>query len=148
MSSFKRRNVSKQANLSSGTRSCPSSLLTVLTSTGNPSLDDILGGGLPLSCSLLVLAPDHHSLYGELIQKYFIAQGLACGQNLCVVDGGATELVQGCMWFPGTAAVTDDEDEMNLPNDKIQIAWRYAQMGNFQTTAPTSYVASIFVRRQ
>ena len=153
MSSFKRKTTSKQPSLTSGTRLSPSSLATTITSTGIPSLDDILGGGLPLSCSLLVLAPDSHSAYGELVHKYFVAQGLACGQRVCVIDDDAIGFVNESMWMPGDSnqvpiksnAVEDEEDEKtNQQDEKIKIAWRYEQMKQFQTTVPssTSYVRS------
>jgi elongator complex protein 4 len=150
MSSFRRKAVSKQPRLPGGTRQCSCSQLTAVTSTGIPSLDDILGGGLPLSCSLLVLAPDHHSAYGELLQKYFIAQGLASGQTLCVLDDHAQELVKECMWMSsiatsGQAGLAEDEDESTLHDDKVKIAWRYEQMKKFQTTVSSS---AMYVRFQ
>lgn len=158
MSSFKRKSTAKQSSLPRGTQPSPSSLLTTITSTGIPSLDDILGGGLPLSCTLLILAPDIHSAYGELVQKYFIAQGVACGQKVCIVDDNARDLAKDCMWMPGTQGTVpqipfnidvkdgDDDDESNRRSeDKIKIAWRYEQMEQFQTTvaSSTSYVSSI-----
>lgn len=145
MSSFKRRASSTQPPPPSGTRISPGSSSTITTSTGIPSLDDILGGGLPLSCSLLVLAPDTHSAYGELVQKYFISQGLVSGHKLCVVDDDARDILAECMWVPGgapsasTNAAEDEEDEKAAQHDtKIKIAWRYEQMKQFQTTVPTS----------
>ncbi|EED80431.1 predicted protein [Postia placenta Mad-698-R] len=149
MSSFKRRASSTQPPPPSGTRISPGSSSTITTSTGIPSLDDILGGGLPLSCSLLVLAPDTHSAYGELVQKYFISQGLASGHKLCVVDDDARDILAECMWVPGgapsasTNAAEDEEDDKAAQHDtKIKIAWRYEQMKQFQTTVPTSNQSS------
>ncbi|KAH9004410.1 hypothetical protein EDB86DRAFT_3210211 [Lactarius hatsudake] len=66
MSTFRRKTSAKPVDLLSGTRASSFSSHTVFTSSGIASLDDILGGGLPLSCSLLVIAPDTHSSYGEL----------------------------------------------------------------------------------
>ena len=102
LSAFKRRTTSKQPPLPSGTRPSPGSPATTITSTGIPSLDDILGGGLPLSCTLLALAPDVHSAYGELVVKYFAAQGLACGQRVCIVDTRPDSFLSECMWVPGS----------------------------------------------
>ncbi|KAI0375352.1 PAXNEB-domain-containing protein [Pilatotrama ljubarskyi] len=154
MSAFKRRTTAKQPPLPAGTRTSPGSTSTIITSTGIPSLDDILGGGLPLSCSLLVLAPDAHSAYGELVIKYFAAQGLACGQRVCVVDPRAESFLAECMWIPGSStpaqpqtsaasaqsiAADDEEDERASEHDtKIKIAWRYEQMKQFQTTVSSS----------
>ncbi|KAI0673486.1 PAXNEB-domain-containing protein [Trametes maxima] len=161
MSAFKRRATAKQPPLLAGTRTSPGSTATIITSTGIPSLDDILGGGLPLSCSLMVLAPDAHSAYGELVVKYFAAQGLACGQRVCVVDPRAESFLGECMWTPGnyttgmpalsgdrvapsnSATADDEEDERASDHDtKIKIAWRYEQMKQFQTTVSSSSQSS------
>ena len=158
MSSFKRRST-KQSSIPSGARVLPGSTNNLIVSTGIPSLDDILGGGLPLSCSQLILAPDVHSAYGELVQKYFVAQGLATGQSVCVVNEKARDFVEGCMWLPGAnahvgttvangpsgSAADEEEDENAQKHDaKIKIAWRYEQMKQFQTTVSSSnqYVVS------
>lgn len=157
MSSFKRRVTSKQASSPTGTRIVPGPVPTYVTSTGIPSLDDILGSGLPLACTQLILAPDVHSAYGELVQKYFVAQGLACGQDVCVIDDNAREFVAECMWIPGgstppningsaspSVEAEEDEEQTKDHDTKIKIAWRYEQMKQFQTTVQTStqYVAS------
>ncbi|KAK7463780.1 Elongator subunit elp4 [Stygiomarasmius scandens] len=154
MSSFKRKVPGKHTTQLPGTRPSPGSISTTITSTGIPSLDDILGGGIPLSCLLLVNAPDPHSSYGELVQKLFIAQGLACGQDVLVVDPNPRELVMACMWMSGTNSNTpgnlDQNDEENIAeqDQKIKIAWRYEQMKQFQTTvssSPTSYVSLLYL---
>ncbi|EIN13539.1 hypothetical protein PUNSTDRAFT_57059 [Punctularia strigosozonata HHB-11173 SS5] len=141
MSSFKRRVTSKQSALPPGTKASPASTATLITSTGVPSLDDILGGGLPLSCSLLVLAPDVHSAYGELVCKYFVAQGLVAGQKVVIVDEVARSFAEECMWTPPGAASgvplaepDDEKDEPQGDDTKIKIAWRYERMKQFQTT--------------
>lgn len=143
MSSFKRKISSKQVENPSGTKFLPGSSSVLITSTGIPSLDDILGGGLPLTCSQLILAPDAHSGYGELVQKYFVSQGLASGQDVCVIHDQAREFVEGCMWTPGASSsnpIADEEKEERQQGDdaKIKIAWRYEQMKQFQTTVTSS----------
>lgn len=141
MSSFKRKGTARQEAKLSGTRLSPTSNSTLITSTGAPSLDDLLGGGLPLSCSLLTLASDLHSSYGDLVQKYFIAQGLACKQHLCVVHHDASQFVQSCMWLGRTARDEPTDSDVQ----KIKIAWRYDQMKQFQTTvtSSTSYAETV-----
>ncbi|KAJ3711478.1 Elongator complex protein 4 [Lentinula raphanica] len=148
--SFKRKSTSKTQSLP-GTRPSPGSIATTITSTGIPSLDDILGGGLPLSCSLVIAAPDPHSAYGELVQKFFVSQGLACKQDVLVVGSNldALDWVKSCMWFhnPTSSKTTlEDDVEEQKPADedqKMKIAWRYEQLKQFQTTVgSTSYVIS------
>lgn len=153
MSSFKRKVNGKQTVLHPGTRTSPGSPSTVIISTGIPSLDDILGGGLPLSCSLVILAPDAYSSYGDLTQRYYIAQGLICSQRICVLGRDAKDFVKDTMWTPGVASAVpeatnsgnnsieaDDDDESagQQHDQKIKIAWRYEQMKQFQTTVASS----------
>ncbi|KDR85181.1 hypothetical protein GALMADRAFT_35292, partial [Galerina marginata CBS 339.88] len=140
MSSFKRKATGK-ATLAvyPGTRISPASNQSLITSTGISSLDDILGGGIPLSCSLVVAAPDIHSSYGELVEKYFVAQGLASGHGVCVVGEDVETLVREAMWFPKAlgeknAAESEDEDKPTDQSQKVKIAWRYEKMKQFQTT--------------
>lgn len=105
-------------------------------------MDDILGGGLPLSCSLLVIAPDTHSSYGELVQKFFISQGLASGQKVCVIDDEPDRFVSGCMWHsngtssPSMTTGEDDGNETHHEVAKVEIAWRYEHLKPFQTGVP------------
>lgn len=152
MSSFKRKGAVKTPALPSypGTRPSPASFSTTLTSTGIPSLDDILGGGLPLSCSMLVLAPDSHSSYGSLVQKYFIAEGLASGHRVAVVDSDPDDLARDIMWYPKSSTISvssndgvqsDGDEQVGVQDQNIKIAWRYKQMKQFQTS-PSLYVSS------
>ena len=110
---------------------------------------------------MLTLAPDVHSAYGELVQKYFVSQGLVFGQKICIVDADVDGFLAECMWTQGTPASgagavpipsAGDGDEENAAEEeaRIKIAWRYEQMEQFQTTVPTSnqyVVSSLCVRR-
>ncbi|KAF9068020.1 Elongator complex protein 4 [Rhodocollybia butyracea] len=150
MSSFKRKTTSKTQVLP-GTRPSPGSISTTITSTGIPSLDDILGGGLPLTCSLVVAAPDPHSSYGELVQKTFLSQGLACKQDVFVVGGDqdALDWVKGCMWFRDSSSALDevgDDQKLADEDQKMKIAWRYEQMKQFQTTVGSASTSEDFCR--
>jgi len=139
MSSFKRKGAAQRTPTLPGTRPSPGSATTVITSSGVPSLDDILGGGLPLSCSLVVAAPDPHSSYGELVQKYFVAQGLVSSQDVMILSEEPMEFIKGCMWTgskstsaKGSSGEGGDTEERS--EEKIKIAWRYENMKQFQTT--------------
>lgn len=146
MSSFKRRTPSSQPLPPLGTRPNAATPSIRETSTGVPSLDDILGGGIPLGSVLILLAPDRHSAWGELLQRYYIAQGLASGQGVCVVGGEARALVEGCMWErgedrSGPSAISEDEKDPDKTADgdeQVKIAWRYEGMKRFQTTVASS----------
>lgn len=142
MSSFKRRVQAQQSIPTKGTQPVIGAPSLLQISTGVPSIDDLLGGGLPLGHVLLILAPDHNSAWGELISRYFIAQGLSSEHRLLVCDSQPDRLVSGCMWYPGTKnnnvmhGPEDSRDEANAETtgDKVKIAWRYEQMKQFKTT--------------
>ena len=146
MSSFKRRQPAPQALQIRGTRLVPGSSSLLQISTGIPSLDDILGGGLPLGHVFLILAPDVHSAWGELLSRYFISQGLASDQAVCLVEDDPNAFLEGCMWLPGTSRSNESKNEMehgitqveeqeaSHKDEKVKIAWRYEKMEQFRTT--------------
>jgi elongator complex protein 4 len=143
MSSFKRRQPAPQVLQAPGTRLVPGSSSLFQISTGIPSLDDILGGGLPLGHVLTVLAPDIHSTWGELLSRYFLSQGLASDQAVCLVEDDSSVLLEGCMWLVGTNRSKNEsehedtqleEQEGSHKDEKVKIAWRYEKMEQFRTT--------------
>lgn len=141
MSSFKRKGSSKLIQGYPGSRILPGSTQTHVTSTGIASLDDLLGGGLPLSCSLVIAAPDVHSSYGELVLRYFVSQGLVSGHRVCLIGGSEDELgkfVKDCMWLPKDSQSNGNDEEREGDDDdelqKVKIAWRYEKMQQFKTT--------------
>lgn len=151
MSSFKRKGsaaASTVRQLPAGTRASTTSPNVAYISSGIASLDDVLGGGIPLGSVVVILAPDVHSSWGSLLQRYFIAQGLVLNQHVAVVADrdGATALVNGCMWLPpsregntgSTGASNIEDDEAAGAEEKIKIAWRYEKMQQFQTTVASS----------
>ncbi len=146
MSSFKRRVQSNQPAPAKGSQPHSGSASLLQVSTGILSLDDLLGGGLPLGHVLVILAPDYHSAWGELIARYFIAQGLSSSQRVLVCSDQPSRLVSGCMWHPGTVrnhALDPNEHEekdesLTNEDNKIKIAWRYEQLKPFKTTVNDS----------
>jgi elongator complex protein 4 len=146
MSSFKRRIQSNQPAPVKGAQPLSGSASLLQVSTGILSLDDLLGGGLPLGHVLVILAPDYHSAWGELIARYFIAQGLSSSQRVLVCSDQPSRLVSGCMWHPGTVhnhALDPNEHEekdesLTNEDNKIKIAWRYEQLKPFKTTVNDS----------
>ena len=139
MSSFKRR-VPTSASDATPTRPIvgvkqASGSSVSLISSGIPSFDDILGGGLPIGSVTVVLAPDLHSAWGTLIQRYFIAQGLHVGHTARVVSENPYHVIEGCMWVVGSRQSEANPMENDEERDsKMKIAWRYEKMHQFQTT--------------
>lgn len=154
MSSFRRRTAVQPL---SGTRPSPYNAAP-LVSTGLSSLDDLLGGGLPLSTSLLLEA-DAPTSYADLLLRYWVAQGLECAQDVVVVasglDGGPEGVVEALMGVDGgeraqAAAVSredalEDEEEQRAEEalkEKMKIAFRYEGMRAHQTTVDAARGAS------
>uniref|UniRef100_T1PN54 Elongator complex protein 4 n=1 Tax=Musca domestica TaxID=7370 RepID=T1PN54_MUSDO len=77
MSSFRKRNVQKQIPF---TRTSPQTG-QVITSSGNPSLDVILGGGLPIG-SICLIEEDKFVTYSKVLAKYFMAEGIVSKQTV------------------------------------------------------------------
>ena len=154
MSSFKRRQPAPQVLQTPGTRLVSGSSSLLQISTGIPSLDDILGGGLPLGHVLTALAPDVHSAWGDLISRYFVSQGLATDQAVCLVEDDPTVFLEGCMWLPGTSRSKNEleheinqseEQEESHKDEKVKIAWRYERMEQFRTTVDHSSSNCMFI---
>ncbi|ORY78831.1 Elongator complex protein 4 [Leucosporidium creatinivorum] len=142
MSSFKRRVTTTPLP---GSRPSPYNSLPLL-STGLSSLDDLLGGGLPLSSSLLIQS-DALTSYADLLLKFWVAQGLEAKQEVVVIgsalDGeGPQGLVESLMEVDGGQVLGDEEDEeenSEAKEEKLKIAFRYEGMKQHATTvsAPT-----------
>ncbi|GAA5829897.1 hypothetical protein JCM11251_007925 [Rhodosporidiobolus azoricus] len=145
MSSFRRRTPSSPLP---GTR--PSSSGSPLLSTGLPAIDDLLGGGLPLHSSLLIEA-DAPTSYSDLLLRYWVAQGLESGHEVCVVasgcEGGPEGVVEGLMGTEGAEGgkgekggekeKEEDREEREQEErlkEKMKIAFRYEGMKQHQTT--------------
>lgn len=138
MSAFRRRQTVAPLP---GTRPSPSG--GPLLSTGLPSVDDLLGGGLPVS-TLLLIESDFPTSYSDLLLKYWIAQGLESGQDVAVVaagvDGGPDAIADMLMGIDGGGErketkeeVEERENEERL-KEKMKIAFRYEGMKQHQVS--------------
>ncbi|KAI9225142.1 Elongator complex protein 4 [Blastocladiella britannica] len=128
-----------------------------LLSTGVGSLDDLLGGGLPLG-TLLVVAEQADAPHAALFLGYFIAQGLVHGHHVLVASADADpRAIAGTAPAPDVPSSTgsgsgrkrvgasaaavaassksakEDED-----GDKLTIAWRYKNLPKRSESASDS----------
>jgi elongator complex protein 4 len=88
-----------------------------LTSTGVASLDELVGGGCPMS-SIMLIKTDRYTGYAHLLLKYFIAQGIAHQHSvsLSTRDMPPEELFEGLMAVvkgksESTVGENDDDDK-------------------------------------
>ncbi|KAL0077780.1 Elongator complex protein 4 [Phycomyces blakesleeanus] len=137
--SFRKRNVDQQPKLPAGSRlSAYNGQL--LISTGVPSLDDILGGGLPVG-TVLLIKEDRATTYAQLLLKYFMAQGIASGHHcaLATRDEDPGELMHNLMWLATTDADEDEDHDkrkqaQQSESDRMKIAWRYSHLKSFDSS--------------
>ncbi|CAG5116222.1 unnamed protein product [Candidula unifasciata] len=122
----------------------------LLISTGIPSLDHVIGGGLAVGTVLLV-EEDTYGSYAKLMLKYYVAEAVMTKQSvfLCSADGSVRQLVKELpaavdevysqaatkmtsspvpsVGHPPTSKqVTGDPSSTATSTDeKMKIAWRY-----------------------
>ncbi|KAE8606801.1 hypothetical protein XENTR_v10010872 [Xenopus tropicalis] len=109
----------------------------LLVSTGVPSLDHIIGGGLAVG-TLLLIEEDTYGTYSHLLLKYFLAEGVISGHEVFVASANddPTDTLQDL-----PAPLTDEILRQNDPKstkeafghvedsqDMMKIAWRYQNM--------------------
>ncbi|KAL2830790.1 Elongator complex protein 4 [Aspergillus cavernicola] len=100
------------------------------TSTGSPSLDNLLAGhgGLPIGKTLLLEENGTTDFAGALL-RYYAAEGVVQDQKVHVI--GMPE--QWGRSLPGLIGPAEAADEKvdRRKNDRMKIAWRYERLGEF-----------------
>ena len=130
--SFKRRDNSAARELQPGVRPSASNGVPV-TSSGCQSLDSVLSGhgGIPLG-SILLLEENGTTDFTSVLLRYFAAEGL--NQGHCVWVGGGI----GDSWFKDLPLSTGNTAEEiasdKMLDERMKIAWRYSNLGEFGTT--------------
>ncbi|KAL7736431.1 hypothetical protein ACLKA6_019641 [Drosophila palustris] len=140
MMSFRKRTVQKPIR---GTRTSPHTA-QVITSSGNPSLDEILGGGLPIG-SICLIEEDRFMTHAKVLAKYFLAEGVLSKQEIFL---GSLDDLPAEMLCRLPKPLTDEEVEMEQRQEQLQqqpadknglrIAFRYNDLplvNSEQTTA-------------
>ncbi|EDV98452.1 putative elongator complex protein 4 [Drosophila grimshawi] len=131
MTSFRKRTVQKPIR---GTRTSPHTA-QVITSSGNPSLDVILGGGLPIG-SICLIEEDRFMTHAKVLAKYFLAEGVLSKQEIFL---GSLDDLPAEMLRRLPKPLTDEEVELEQrqeqlaseqPADKngLRIAFRYGDL--------------------
>lgn len=151
MSSFRRASSGPAPPVPRGTKPLSSAPSQLLTSWGVHSLDEILGGGLPLG-SITLLMEDKVTSYAQVLNKYFIAQGLVAGHDLILVSAderpsGILDSLMGVVQgrveeelesddgdqpsggpVPGSSSRVLGQIRRGGQDDRMKIAWRYQNL--------------------
>ncbi|KAL4948171.1 Elongator complex protein 4 [Aspergillus filifer] len=100
------------------------------TSTGSPSLDNLLAGhgGLPIGKTLLVEENGTTDFAGALL-RYYAAEGVVQDQKVHVI-GMPEQWGRTLPGLIGTAEAADDKSDKRK-GDRMKIAWRYERLGEF-----------------
>lgn len=129
MASFRKRTVQKPIR---GTRTSPHTA-QVITSSGNPYLDVVIGGGLPMG-SICLIEEDRFMTHAKVLAKYFLAEGVLSKQEIFL---GSLDDIPAEMLRRLPRPLTDLETEVEQREEQaggggsgggengLRIAWRY-----------------------
>ncbi|EAU31946.1 conserved hypothetical protein [Aspergillus terreus NIH2624] len=100
------------------------------TSTGTPSLDNLLAGhgGLPIGKMLLIEENGTTDFAGALL-RYYAAEGVVQDQKIHVI-GMPEQWGRSLPGLIGPADATDDKADKRK-GERMKIAWRYERLGEF-----------------
>nr|XP_034973795.1 elongator complex protein 4 isoform X2 [Zootoca vivipara] len=113
----------------------------LLLSSGVPSLDYVLGGGLAVG-TLLLIEEDVYGIYSNLLFKHFLSEGIVCGHDLFVASD-KEEPADILKELPSpllNTAVNEIEEEATAVKSKqdsqesMRIAWRYHNIPKLEVT--------------
>lgn len=101
------------------------------TSTGTPSLDNLLAGhaGLPMGKILLIEENGTTDFAGALL-RYYAAEGVVQEQKVHVV-GVPEQWGRSLPGLIGIAESLEDKRSDKRKDEKMKIAWRYERLGQF-----------------
>ncbi|XP_053490514.1 elongator complex protein 4 isoform X2 [Ictalurus furcatus] len=113
----------------------------LIVSSGVPSLDCALGGGLAVG-SLLLIEEDEFDSYSHALLQYFLAEGVMSGHELFVAS--AQDHPDDIIKDLPSPLQDEDPDLKNASSsspgqqDAMKIAWRYQNLPKFQSVLSSS----------
>jgi len=123
-SSFQRKTKAKLPSIPGVSPSIYSQHL--ISSTGTPDLDALLGGGLPIGTVLLIQEDDSGN-FAKLLLKYFLAEGVVHGHNLHVasLNNDPLSIVNS---LPSFEMKSPGGESWKANDEQMKIAWRYQNL--------------------
>ncbi|XP_067388172.1 elongator complex protein 4 isoform X1 [Emydura macquarii macquarii] len=118
----------------------------LLLSSGLPSLDCVLGGGLAVG-TLLLIEEDKYGIYSNLLLKYFLAEGIVCGHKLFVASAkeDPADILKElpAPLFDDVHKNQLDEEETTIKSklesqEPMKIAWRYQNLPKMEVSPAAS----------
>lgn len=108
----------------------------LLCSSGVPSLDSVLGGGIPIG-SVLMIEEDSNDQYASLLTRYFVAEGILAGNGIFTISHEAVETQVHRLPEP----IFTNKDPTNLSQERLKIAWRYQALPQMNSSfgQPSDY---------
>jgi len=99
----------------------------LISSTGTPDLDVLLGGGLPIGTVLLV-QEDFSGNYAKLLLKYFLAEGVVHGHHIHAtsLNNDPLSIVNSLPSFELKSHAGSENSKAN--DEQMKIAWRYQNL--------------------
>ncbi|XP_034239962.1 elongator complex protein 4 [Thrips palmi] len=110
----------------------------ILASSGVPSLDHVLGNGLPVG-TILLIEEDVFGTFAKLMLKYFLAEGAACDHPLFLAS---RDIVPKSLMKDLPLPIKSDSGSGSSQGAKVEdpmtIAWRYQNMRQVQSAPGSS----------
>ncbi|XP_067902699.1 elongator complex protein 4 [Heterodontus francisci] len=154
--SFQRRTRNQRASLPGTRPSLRNGQL--LLSTGVPSLDYIIGGGLAVG-TLLLIEEDRYESYSRMLLKYFVAEGVVCGHSIFIASASdhpeallqelPAPLLDDVIEIEDAVRETEDNsgdivNSTTASQNSMTIAWRYQNFPKVQTALTSSRFGHYF----
>ncbi|XKL61274.1 hypothetical protein PGB90_008331 [Kerria lacca] len=117
-----------------------------IISSGLPSLDSIIGGGIPLG-SYFLLEEDEYGVYSNIILKHFLAEGII-NDHALLLGGQSVDSRKFIFDLPSPLHFHDTNNlnsgQTNNNEDSLRIAWRYQNLPNDTINLNTSIFGNTY----